>query len=389
MRWLKTMCFITLLVVAWIGSLQLLAYVSTYRLHLSPDTSYPDMHPRTEALSHPSSLVRNWQRFDSYWYLSIANHGYFYQDKVQSSIVFFPLYPALISIVSPLTHGDPALAGVALSILFTLLSCILLYRLAILEFDTNTAWRSLVLLLMFPTAFFLISIYTESLFLFLSLLAFYLARKQKWWLAGCVGIFLTTTRFAGLAIILPLFWEYLRQHHYHWKALIAPKILSFTLIPIGLVLFMLYLQGSFGDPYLFLKGQESWQRNHELSQAGITHAFDTYIQGFKTAANPLDAAPLATRYIDLVFTILFVASVIIAWFVIPNPYALFATLLLIIPLLSGRLESMPRYMLVAFPLFFVYGKLSKHPAVFSALAIVFTLFLSLFVTMFVGSYWVA
>lgn len=389
MRWLKTLFFISLLVISWIASLQLLAYVSTYRLHLTPDTSYTDMRPRTEAFSHPSSLVRNWMRFDSYWYVSIANHGYFYQNSVQSSIVFFPLYPLLISVATPLTHGDVAMAGIILSIIFTFLSCLLLYRLAVLEFDEHTAWRSIALLLAFPASFFLIALYTESLFLFLSILVFYLARKQKWWLAGLAGMLLTATRFAGLAIIVPLFWEYLRQHHYHWRALVAPKILSLTLIPVGLFLFMLILQGMFGDPLLFLKGQERWQRNFELSQTGITQAFDVYWQEFKTVANPLDGAPLATRYIDVGFTILFVVSVIVAWFFIPRSYALFATFMLIIPLLSGRLQSMPRYMMGAFPLFLLYGKLSKHPAVFSALSIIFTLFLSLFAIMFVASYWVA
>ncbi len=389
MRWIKTMFFIVLLLASWIASLQLLAYVSTYRLHLAPDTSYPGMHPRTDAQEHASSFVRNWQRFDSYWYLSITNHGYFYQDKIQSSIVFFPLYPILMSLASPLTHGDPAMAGIILSIVFSLLSCVLLYRLAVFEYDESTAWRSVALLLMFPTAFFLISIYTESLFLFLSLLTFFLARKKQWWLAGLTGLFLTATRFAGLAIILPLLWEYMRQSKYHWKALVAPKILSMTLIPIGIFLFMLFLQGSFGDPFLFLKGQESWQRNYELSRTSITHTFDAYIQEFETVENPLDASPLATRYIDVGFTVVFLISVILAWFFIPKPYALFATFMLLIPLLSGRLQSMPRYMLGAFPLFLLYGKLSKHPAIFSILSILFTLFLSLFAIMFVGSYWVA
>ncbi|MDP2656664.1 MAG: mannosyltransferase family protein [bacterium] len=389
MRWIKTVLVIFVFLIVWITSLQLLAYLGTNRLHLAPDTAYQDMNPRIDATDSQYSLIRNWQRFDSYWYLSIANHGYFYQKDIQSSVVFFPLYPMLMSLLSPLTHGNTALAGIALSLLFAFLSCLLLYRLALFEFDEATAWRSIVFLLVFPTSFFLISLYTESLFVFLSLLTFYLARKQHWWLAGLAGIFLTATRFAGIAIVIPLIWEYLRQHTYHWRVLIAPKILSIIIIPCGLLLFMGYLQGSFGNPLLFLEAQENWQRNFELSKTGVEKAFDTYVKEFETVKDVTDSTPLTTRYIDVMFTILFIVSVIIAWFVLPKPYALFATLLLIIPLLSGRLQSMPRYALSAFPLFLVYARLSRHPLVFSALVILCTFALALFSIMFVSYYWVA
>jgi Gpi18-like mannosyltransferase len=57
----------------------------------------------------------------------------------------------------------------------------------------------IIFLLIFPTAFFLNAVYTESLFLFLSLATFYYALKKNFFSAGIFGFFASLTRLASFA----------------------------------------------------------------------------------------------------------------------------------------------------------------------------------------------
>ena len=58
-----------------------------------------------------------WERFDTLWYIRIAERGY---DRVEA-LVFFPLYPALIRFLTPLV-GGPLPAAVVVSTLASIIT---------------------------------------------------------------------------------------------------------------------------------------------------------------------------------------------------------------------------------------------------------------------------
>lgn len=385
----KNLISITLFFFVWVLLLQFIAFFAENRIAFLPDQSY-------EGLKYDERLLREggwpekwWQRYDSNWYLSIASRGYFYNDGEQSNVVFFPLYPLLIRIAAPFVGGNQPLAGILISMICAFLACIFIYKLAELEWGTKTAARAAYFFLLFPVSFYLISIYTESLFLALSLAAFYCCRTKRWFLAIIFGIALTATRITGLAILVAFGIELFHQRKHMPQKLFFSRALCLCVIPLGFFIFAFAMLIQFGDPFVIFKGQGAWQRNFDPVPSSILSSLQNYLDEFALVANPNNPQPLFTRYIDVAFFLLFVAAIIIAWLKMPPSYAIFATLLLIIPLISGRLQSIPRYMLSAFPVFFACALVARTQLAVMSLFALFTLFLALFTAMFVHFYWIA
>jgi len=374
---------------AWFLALQFFTYASTERVVFSPDQSYEGLERKYNLLMYGVFPEKYWQRFDANWYLTVAQNGYIFKESERSNIVFFPLYPILIRFGSFFTGGNFALSGVIISTIFALLSCWLLFLFTKKEYGEQSAWRSVFFFLAFPVSFFLISIYTESLFIFLSLAAFHCAQSKKWILATLCAVLLTATRVTGLAIIPALALEYILQQGFHIRTIFTKKILLFLLMPFGFFLFLGFQWFTFGDPFLFLNGQNAWQRNASFSLPSIASKFHQYISEFSLVADPQNSMPLATRWIDVVFFILFIVGIIFSYIKTSAPLALFSAGLLAIPLLSGSLLSMSRYMFVAFPIFIAMGRSITRSQALFVILFLSTLFLSLFESMFIQFYWIA
>jgi hypothetical protein len=104
-------------------------------------------------------------RWDSVWYLSIAQHGYGDSASPAKS-VFYPLYPSLIH-AGNWVLGSQLIAGVLISLGCFLGALVLLYLLAEIELGPRDARGTLLLVAFFPSAVFFSAIYTESLLLLL------------------------------------------------------------------------------------------------------------------------------------------------------------------------------------------------------------------------------
>jgi hypothetical protein len=213
--------------------------------YLAPSLNYPlgDAVARGWQFS-PHRLLDIWGRWDSGWYLSIAQHGYQLSgdvQSVQSNIAFFPLYPFLVRLFALLvpaawrTRGTVLLVGVVLSNLFLLAALVLLFKLVLTMFDDDAVARKSVLyLLLFPTSFFFSCFYTESAFLLLGVATFYLATKRLWLPAAITGFLLSLTRPLGALILVPALWIYFEGIHWNWRKL-GLKGASLLLIPAGLL----------------------------------------------------------------------------------------------------------------------------------------------------------
>src|SRR5215213_6228474 len=123
-------------------------------------------------------------RWDAVWFERIAVEGYAQDD---SSAAFFPGYPLAIRGLMNLTSLDASMAGVLVSNVAFLGSLIVLYGLTAREYDRAHARRTVVLLAAFPSSFFFLAPYSESLFLLSALLGFWWARSDGWARAGAAG----------------------------------------------------------------------------------------------------------------------------------------------------------------------------------------------------------
>ncbi len=126
-------------------------------------------------------------RKDAGWFVHIAREGY---GGNPGRPAFFPLYPLLVRVACIVTLGK-RLAGLAVSSLRPTRApwrCSSVLR---RRGESVAASRSVVLISVFPTAFVFSAVYSESLFLLLSVAAFFFARR-RYWVAACVAGFLAT-----------------------------------------------------------------------------------------------------------------------------------------------------------------------------------------------------
>jgi Gpi18-like mannosyltransferase len=191
----------------------------------------------------------------------------------QNNLAFFPLYPTLIRAVTSLIPGtlqtqEILLAGVLISNLCLLGAMLILYPLSMDLFsDQKIAEKSILYMLFFPAGFFLSAAYTESLFLFCVLLAFFAGQRRIWPLAGIAGFFAALTRSPGIFLFPALLWLYMEQKNWKFKQ-IDFRILFLALIPTGLLLVLWIGYNTTGDWLAPLNAQAAWQR--ELTWPWVT-----------------------------------------------------------------------------------------------------------------------
>ena len=110
------------------------------------------------------------------------------------------------------------------------------------------AQQTIWYLALFPTSFYFSVVYTEGLFLLLTVSAFYCAQRGWWLPASLLGALSAATRFVGALLIIPLAYEWFQQKPRNWK-----YGLTLLIIPCGLLAYMLYLQLNNGSPKLSCK----------------------------------------------------------------------------------------------------------------------------------------
>lgn len=145
----------------------------------------------------------DWYRWDTQWYVTIAQHGYAPDPALlgldRGRAAFFPLFPTLVRGVH--TLGVPYLAaGLMISALAGAGALVLLWRLVALESGGVAADRAVRYLVLAPYSVFLAAAYTEALFLLLAVAAWTSARRRAWPAAWCLAGLAVLTRATGFAL---------------------------------------------------------------------------------------------------------------------------------------------------------------------------------------------
>lgn len=289
-------------------------------------------------------------RWDSYWYWSIARSGYEWApDANEHNTAFFPLYPALIRLLSGATGVHPFFAGAFLSGTSLVAAALLISALARKKgFDPK---RSLGAVLFFPSAFFLISVYTESLFLattcacLLSLERRQLLRTALW------GFLAALTRVNGALLAIPIVAAGFEDGRAGGSGR-PPRMSGFlgaaASPAAGLAAVCLYDRARFGEPFAWLEVQTAaWHHTFTWPWRTLSHAW-LWTPHYRFEA-------LVTS-----------AFLLLAFFVwrFSKPQALYVWASLFLVLIGGRLESSIRFCVVLFPVFFVLGSWMKRSRAF-------------------------
>ncbi len=304
-----------------------------------------------------------WERFDALWFLRIASSGYHLAD---GSAAFFPLDPIMVRAFSFLIGGHPLLAAFLVSNGAFLCSLFVLYVLTTSEVSEAVARKTLLYLAIFPTTFFFFAPYSESLFLLLTVLTFWAARRRRWGIAGLAAALATLTRGIGIVLAPALLMEALHQRREGdsgWALGLAS-----TCGPVLAWMTYLAYWGSRSGDWLAPLHQEakwlrvfSWPwvtlwRGTGFALGFLGHTFEGYWQ------------------IDwVILTVVLVAAVLATLRFRPS-YGVYLWCSLLIPLIfvfpNRPLMSMPRFVLPLFPAFWVIGILGSKSRQFHAVMFV-------------------
>jgi len=339
-----------------------------------------------------------WARWDSAFYLRIVESGYWFTLGEQSAVAFFPLYPLLMSFMTPIV-GSTLVAGVVVSTLCFLGALIYLYKLTELEFeDSAAAGRTVFYIAAFPTAFFFTAVYTESTFLLFSVATMYYARKKLWAWSGLFGLLCASSRIVGVVMWGAVGLEWLKTHDWTLSTIYKKEawiglfnglrkdwanLFAICIMPLGLFTYMIFLNQQFGDPIAFSTTQSAWGREMLGPWAIFYRDLAALIGGDFLKGD-------IWYHVLLDFGALFaVLGVAIAmWRRLGESYALYSIISILIPLSSGS-TSLSRYALVLFPMFMMFGYWGRYQWLDRTLTVTFSVLLGILTTLFVNWIFVA
>jgi hypothetical protein len=322
----------------------------------------------TPRLHELGAAVDVWARWDSNWYLRIAESGY---DWPSSTPAFFPLYPLLVAGLGRAFGGLYLLAGLVVSLAAGAIACVLLYRLVAARLTADDARRTVLYLVLFPTSLFLGAVYGESLFLALAVGVFVLAERGRLGLASVVTGLALLTRSQGVALLPALVV-------FAWRAR-GPRSLSVLAVPVAMfAAFPFVLEVWVGHGLAFVDAQREWERS--LTRLG-----------------PLGGIVQALGEGDLlgsVFAVAMLALAVLAWRLLGAAYGAYAVVALALPMALpserlGGLYSFPRFALVAFPCLVALAVLGRDRRVHVPVVAVLAAGLVVYVVRWALWYWVA
>src|SRR5947209_11743768 len=335
-----------------------------------------------------ATLLASWNHWDGANYVRIAQYGY----QTRFDVEFFPLFPLLIALIAHvLGSWSYLIVGVLLSNAALLGALLVLYQIVVDAVDDRTALRTVLYLCIFPTAFYFFAPYNESLFLLLITGSFLAMRRQRWVVAGTLGLLAALTRSAGVLLAVPYLYELwvARERVLANRSALLRGILPLLLIPLGTLLYSVYCWQIRGDPLAFATLQYHWGRHLSWPWQGLWHGLFNLFWN-----QPFGSSNEAHVLLDVSATLGFLLLTILGWRRLRGSYSLWMIMLLVYILLSpatdmpDALLSNQRFVLEMFPGFITLAILGvQHPRLHQALLMVFPPLLATLSILFIMNRW--
>jgi hypothetical protein len=293
-----------------------------------------------------------WARWDSPYYYNIAKEGYLAHPYAMG---YFPLYPLLINGLAALTGLHLVTAGVLIAQVSYLAALLVMYQLArVIRDEPGFAWRSVLALAAFPTAFFFLAMYAESLTLAFGLLAVYLALRGRWvWSGLALGV-AAAARPVGWLIGLVLLVEFVRRRQFTWRSLAAFATAG-LLAGSGIVAYVVYLYQLTGAWTAITAAQSLWLRKWTWPWVTLGKSLGIALTGNGVEG---DWFLYVINWSDLLFTLLAIGLMILGIRRLPASLTIYLATTLVFVLCQQGLEVVPlwgltRWVASMTPIYFV------------------------------------
>jgi hypothetical protein len=318
------------------------------------------------------------------------------------SYAFFPFYPILIHLFSiPLSLlglnpiATATLAGVLVSALGTLAAMLALYDLTHEALGEDGGMRAVFYLLIFPTSFYFVQVYTEGLFVGLAFTCLAMLKRKHWVYAALLAGAATLTRAVGVALLIPMAITWIRAREWStrppwrltWRALLASTPLIVYLVwkfSYYGAMFDYVETNMFGRPPLNVdigKGFTLWSAVFQNMIAGFLHL--PYLNSEQIVSLQYSA----NYFIE--FSCMVIGFIAILRCLKTDPeVAWFSLAAFLIPLVSGP-PGIHRYLLAAPALFITLARWGKNPVFDRAWTLASLLVMGLLAMLFAFNFWVS
>lgn len=330
----------------------------------------------------------------------VTQSGSSFGTSLSLSYAFFPFYPLMIRIFAfPLQVfglnpiATATLAGVIVSALGTLLGMLALFDLTRESLGEEGALRAVFYLIIFPTGFFLIQVYTEGLFVGLAFACLAMVRRKQWLAAALLGVAATLTRAVGVTLVIPMLITWLRTGEWldidlEWRQIyhegIPLKPLARGLLAFSpLIAFLIWKFSYLGLAFDYIESNYFGRGFLQLGYSFYvwSEAFRSMLQG----TNPQHTAYYLTEFLGFAIAIVACSVTLkthpeIGWF---------SLAVVLISWGSGPAQGIHRYILGAPAVFIALARWGRNPVFDRAWTILSILLMGMLATLFAFNMWVA
>lgn len=298
----------------------------------------------------PGRWLGRWDRWDVGIFVRIARYGYFGDGSDPTDVAFLPGFPGLLRAMHWIVPSW-TVAGLVLSLAAGCVAAVGLARISALESsaeDSISAARNSVLFFaLAPAAVFLAAGYTESLFAALAFSAWYSARNDRWRTAAVLAAAASCVRVNGLFLAAAIALEFLLagSERRSWRQL---PLLVVPTLPF--IAYVVYLQAHTGDWLAWQHAQEvGWQRH-------FRDPVSAWRETWRAAFGRTQTGHVAWVFqLELLAVAAGVALTLFLMAVRRFPEALYVGLSLLALCTSTWFMSVPRAMLLWWPLWTLLG----------------------------------
>jgi Gpi18-like mannosyltransferase len=261
----------------------------------------------------------------------------------QKNWAFYPLWPILIRFGAAIFHCSAFHSGIILSNLLFLGGIVILYRLLLIDFKPSIAYLTSTLIVIYPSSYFFSRPGPESLFFFLTILAFLAAKERRWAMAGITAGLATVTRMQGIILIVPLLLVYYKQYrrtkHHDWR------ILWLFCVPMATIGFMVYLYALTGNIWANFEIQSAWDSKLSVP----------FLSTIRYFINPLVISYYGWDLSLASFVFIVLSTLLSAYMFVargfPSEYTAYAVLNLLVIVSRNNIQAAMRFLLPVFPFF--------------------------------------
>lgn len=333
---------------------------------------------------HMNQIYKMWEEWDATNYIRISK-GYasFTQNGDYITLVFLPLYSWILKFFN-LIIPNVIVAGLTVSAVCSSTACVFMYKLACMDYKRSTAQKVVILMCIFPFAFFYGAIMSESAFFMTSAMTLYYIRKHNWAAAGIAGMLCALSRSVGVFLIFPATVEFIEEYRLLENLKdIKPKLVLFAkkwvwllLLPAGTLIYLYINYKITGDALYFLKMEEKyWNQTSQPFFQTVGNLWDI-IKGGTSLSTKMGAfAPGLAIVLGMYALMLFG---------IPRHRSMYSAWLWIYLIVNTTMSwplSLCRYLTCAAPVYLILGdSCDRNKKLYTALVIGFSIMFGIYLT---------